>query len=291
MSNSVLEALKRIDTKSTATKWVIPDKNPRPTAPTKEEPVPSEKKELSIQQEKVKEETESQAKLEPSTNTEEELKPSTENNSVSDKLEKVEEEIKSQEKAETEPLTTEEQKPSTEINKTLEENEKQDKSEPTQPQKEEQTKESETKASPPTNTSPKPALTRLKSEPSPDFKKRLEEIHSKPNRPGVLAQHDYDYKEPPEKHASYTKLQKKSTWAGPEPKTFGQKVDWLGETGEFHYYQYKQPERKNYNDYSNKQSNNSSNEGPSERNTGVDKNSVPSKSKFSALLAVYNNGT
>ncbi|KAK8835524.1 hypothetical protein M9Y10_044366 [Tritrichomonas musculus] len=317
MSQSVLEALKHIDPKSTATKWVIPGKQAGPTPPKKEEPKPSNKiDESSNKPEPVKEKIDSSKEIEQIPQQKEDPKPSPENTESSIKIEEkqelVKEEDNSNEKQE-EPILPqkEDSKPSTEIAESsirIEEkqelvkeeddsNEKQE--EQTPPPKEsipiqkEEPKQTEI-SKPKTDIETKPTsnakLNRIKSEPSPDFKKRLEEIHSKPNRPGVIAQHDYNYQEPPEKHASYTQLKKKSTWAGPAPKTFGQKVDWLGETGEFHTYQYKQPERKNYSDHPSSQNNNKATEGPSERKVGVDQNAVPSKSKFSALLSVYNGG-
>lgn len=284
MSNSVLEALKRIDTKSTATKWVIPEKKSNPTPPVKEEPKPIQKSEIKPEPEKIKETQPEPEKVKEEVVSEEKSQPqppSKEEEPISEKLKEDTEKIKE----ETENLKEVTEKFEVEEKPKEEEIKQEEKSEPvnTTPQQKVETKAQET-------TNPQQsALNRRKSEPASDFKKKLEEIHSTANRPGVLAQHNYEYKEQ-ERHASYTQLKKKSTWAGPEPKTFGQKVDWLGETGEFHYYQYKQPERKNYNDYSNSSNQRANAPPPSERSVGVDKNAVPSKSKFSALLAVYNNG-
>ncbi|KAH0790335.1 hypothetical protein GPJ56_005631 [Histomonas meleagridis] len=99
--------------------------------------------------------------------------------------------------------------------------------------------------------SPKPAVTSQKAnfgaqrtqmkahEPEPEFKQKLEQLHSTPNRPGVLAQHDFIPREQPVVHASYTTLKRCTTWTGPTPETFDEKVDWLEQTGEFHTYEYK----------------------------------------------------
>lgn len=278
MSQSVLEALKNIDAKSSATKWILPEKKSEPVPQKKEEEPKSSSpiNEAADKSEPKKENNNLRTVPDSKPEQKEEQKPSTENNELTSKKE-------IEEKSNDIESLKGDSNPQTKSNST--------------PQQKEEQKPSVASSQPPNDTkvtqATKPVsnatLSRNRSEPAPDFKKKLEEIHSKPNRPGVIAQHEFNYQEPPEKHASYTQLKKKSTWAGPAPQTFGQKVDWLGETGEFHYYQYKQPERKNYNDYSNTQSNVNVTAPPSERNTGVDQTAVPTKSKFSALLSIYNN--
>lgn len=242
--NNVLDALKNIDPKSTATKWVIPGQNPKTSDITKPSPSNNEISKPEIKEDKT---------VKPLSNAE---KPE---HSIKDEINS----------SKIPPPTTEAFR---------------------QPMKEETNivKDQQPKKS--TYVEPK---VRKANDPEPDFKKKLEELHSKPNRPGVIAQHEFQYREPPEVHASYTKLQKKSSWTGPAPKTFDEKVGWLDATGEFHYYQYKQSQPKKYTDYPDYSrnatpTNNDNSDGPSTRNTGVDMDHVPSKSKFSSLLAVYN---
>ncbi len=76
---------------------------------------------------------------------------------------------------------------------------------------------------------------------------------------------------------------------------FDEKVGWLDATGEFHYYQYKQSQPKKYTGYpdysrnaTSTPTNKDNSDGPSTRNTGVDMDHVPSKSKFGSLLTIPN---
>ena len=80
--------------------------------------------------------------------------------------------------------------------------------------------------------------TRKAHEPEPDFKAKLEQLHMTPNRPGVIAQHEYVGRQPVEMHASYTKCKSHTTWTKGTPETFDDRVDWLEQTDKIHTYEY-----------------------------------------------------
>lgn len=117
-------------------------------------------------------------------------------------------------------------------------------------------------------------LPRRSHDPLPDFIAKLTQLHETPNRPGVLAQHEYAWREPPVVHAGYTKCKSRTTWTRGTPVTFDDRVDWLEQTDKIHSYEY-QPQKSVF-----------AGSAPSSPSASP---SVVSSARFSSLVDRYNN--